>query len=223
MTDDMKLYYSNTSPYSRKVRLLIREKGVESLIEEILVNPFGEDSENKKLLMANPLGKIPTLILDNGTALYDSPVICRYLDSLESLADTNSLITGDDKQQLSILRWEAMADGLTDATYNIAIERKRPANEQSSTWIDRWSSEIKRTLLHIEKHLDEINSSGQSNLTLAHLALASAISYLELRFPEGLLESEASQVAVAPKTLAWYKQFKTRPAMQTTQLIDLQK
>ena len=219
----MKLYYSNTSPYSRKVRLFIREKGLESNIEECLVNPFGEETENKSaLITANPLGKIPTLLLNDGSALYDSPVICNYLNDLDSILDTKPLIPIDEKQRINVLRWEAMTDGLTDATYNIAIERKRPANEQSSAWIERWASEIKRTLLHIEKHLEEINSIEYSNPTWAHLALASAISYLELRFPEGLNQSKDPVVAIAPKVMAWYEAFKARPSMQATQLFDLQ-
>lgn len=215
----MKLYYSNTSPYSRKVRLVIREIGFESDVEELIANPFGEDTQNKRdLISANPLGKIPTLVLSDETALYDSPVICQYLCNLDDSSNTNPLIPIDSGQQLTVMRWEATADGLTDATYNISKERKRSANKQSSACIDMWSSEIKRTLLHIEEHLGEINNSEISSPTLAHLALASAISYLELRFPEGLHDSE---MAVAPNTMAWYEEFKSRPTMQATQLIDL--
>lgn len=216
----MKLYYSNTSPYSRKVRLVIRLKGLESQIDEILVNPFGENTANKTaLIVANPLGKIPTLVLNDKTSLFDSPVICHYLDKI---SDNKQLIPVGSKQRFNVLRWEAMTDGLTDATYNIAIERKRPASEQSSNWIDRWSSEIKRTLLYIENSLDEINTSDTKKVTLAHLALASAISYLELRFPEALYKADKPQNPIAPNTSAWYETFKNLPAMQATQLIDIQ-
>ena len=208
----MKLYYSNTSPYSRKVRLVIREKNLESQVEEVLVNPFGEETKNKlDLLVANPLGKIPTLVLDDGTGLYDSPVICQYLDSL---SDRNIVTPKNINQRLNVLRWEAMTDGLTDATYNIAIERKRPPNEQSSDWIKRWSIEIKRTLLYIEKCFSEITSETDKP-TLAHFGLASAISYLELRYPEALHD------IALPESLAWYETFKSRTAMEETQLLDL--
>ena len=78
----MKLYYSNTSPYSRKVRLVTLEKGLENQIEGILVNPFAED--NPDFITANPLGKIPVLVLDNGKTIFDSPVICHYLDCLSA-------------------------------------------------------------------------------------------------------------------------------------------
>ncbi len=209
----MKLYYSTTSPYSRKVRLFARESNLDSQIEEIIVNPFADDKD--ALITANPLGKIPTLILDNGKALYDSPVICYYLNSL---LDHSRLIPTT--QYLDVLRWQAMTDGLTDATYNIAIERRaRPEEEQSPKWIANWSTEIQRTLEHIEAHLNELENFG-SDITLAHLSLASAISYLELRLPEALYKPEQPQVNIYPKIMNWYENFKTRPSMLDTQLHD---
>lgn len=209
----MKLYYSNTSPYSRKVRLVARESGLDSQIEEILVNPFGDDKD--ELTKANPLGKIPTLLLDNGKALYDSPVICHYLNEL---SDQFTLIPKD--HHFDILSWQAMTDGMTDAAYNIAIERRtRPQEEQSPRWMSNWSTEVQRTLEHIESRIDELERF-EAGVTLAHLALASAISYLELRLPAILYESECPQVSVCPKTMTWYESFKTRPSMQATLLGD---
>lgn len=209
----MKLYYSGTSPYSRKVRLVVREKGLDSQIEEIIINPYGDNNDD--LFSANPLGKIPTLILDSGRAVFDSPVICEYLDSMSSDA---ILIPAD--SHLSIMCWQAMTDGMTDAAYNIAMERRaRPKEEQSPKWIANWSKEIQRILEHIESHINELSQFGPEN-TLAHLGLASAISYLELRVPEILYESECPQVTVCPKTMEWYESFKTRPSMQATKLIE---
>lgn len=210
----MKLYYSNTSPYSRKVRLFSRESGLESQIEEIVINPFGNDKG--ELTRANPLGKIPTLLLDNGTALYDSPVICYFLDSL---LEQFTLIPAT--ENMTILKWQALADGMTDAAYNLAIERRtRPREEQSPKWIANWSTEIQRALEYIELHIDEIKRF-EGDITLAHLALASAVSYLELRLPEILYESECPQVSVCPNMMTWYEAFKTRPSMQSTVLHDV--
>ena len=210
----MKLYYSTTSPYSRKVRLFAREGGLDTQIEEIIVNPFADDKD--ALIKANPLGKIPTLVLDNGKALYDSPVICYYLDSL---LDHSSLIPTP--HYLDVLQWQALSDGLTDATYNIAIERRaRPKEEQSPKWITNWSAEIKRTLESIESHIDDLNKLG-SDITLAHLSLASAISYLELRLPEALSKAGKSEVGAYPHIMSWYESFKTRPSMLDTQLHDV--
>jgi len=204
----MKLYYSNTSPYSRKVRLVIIEKGLEDHIEEILVNPFGNETD--ALVATNPLGKIPTLQLDNGSTLYDSPVICRYLDSLK---ESPLLLSNDKEMYWDILRWEAMTDGMTDAAYNLVMERKRPVDEQSITWITRWSEEIQRVLEYIEAHIKEILNK---ELTLAQLALASAIGYLEFRLPEVLYDSACPKVSVCPETMNWYQSFKKRPAMIAT-------
>jgi glutathione S-transferase len=211
----MQLYYSSTSPYSRKVRLCLFEKGIADQVDEILVNPFADETssaENKALISANPLSKIPTLITDSGDAIFDSRVICQFIDNL---AGNISLIPKDKAAHLATLRWEAIADGLTDAAYNLVIERRRPAEEQSPTWIANWSADIQRTLQYIEKHLNELDG----DISLAYLALAAAISYLDFRLPETLYQSAFPQVAVCPDTLDWYQAFKTRPAMQATKLM----
>ena len=207
----MKLYYSNTSPYSRKVRLVVREKGLEAKMEEVLVNPFSDDKDG--LIAANPLGKIPTLLLDNGTALYDSSVICEYLDGL---TDNPMLIPAKNvdtsANRFNVLRWQATADGMTDAAYNLVMESRRAKEDQSQQWMSNWATEITRVLVYIESHINELNDSD--NPTLAHLALASAISYLEFRLPENLSDS------IGSNTMDWYESFKTRPAMQDTVLRD---
>lgn len=202
----MKLYYTQTSPYSRKVRLVIREKGLEKEIEEILVDPFQDDPE---LQAMNPLGKVPTLWLDDGTTLFDSPVICEYLDSL---ADGHSLLPATGRDRWLTMRWQALADGLTDATYNLVMERRRPAEEQSPAWIGHWSREIQRTLEECEEQIAELDG----DLGLAQLAVGAAIGYLDFRVPELLYEAECPQVAAFPRLYAWYGDFATRPSMVTT-------
>ena len=207
----MKLYYSNTSPYSRKVRLVVIEKGLQSQVEEVLVNPFEESltDNNTALVNANPLGKIPTLLLDNGKALFDSPVICNYLDSL---SDSLLLIPADETRRLDVLRWEALADGMTDAAYNLVMEQRRPVSEQSSAWQARWASEIHRTLEYIEKDLDQLGDE----LTLAHLSLAAAMGYLDFRLAEVLYKVARPKGTLYPKALAWYESFNTKLSMITT-------
>ena len=215
----MKIYYSNTSPYSRKVRMVVLEKGLENQVESILINPFAEDKSN--LTAANPLGKIPVLILEDESALFDSPVICHYLDSLNN---EPQLIPANEDKKWKVLRWEALCDGMTDAMYNLVMERKRPENKQSTSSIANWSGEIIRTLEALETSFHELdifslNNKGEE-LTLAHLALASAIGYLDFRLPTILYSSECPQVAACPKVLTWYESFKTRPAMQETRPYD---
>ena len=138
----MKLFYSKTSPYSRKVRMMIHEKGLQQAITSVTCNPFDEAPE---LGAANPLGKVPTLILDDGSPLYDSPVICAYLDTLTP----GRLIPESGRERWNVLRWEALCDGVLDAAYNIVMERRRDAQEQSAGWIAQWKTQVSRSLDHI--------------------------------------------------------------------------
>lgn len=206
----MKLYYSITSPYSRKVRLVISEKGLDAQVEGIVVNPF---VDNPQLNAANPLGKIPALQLDDGETLFDSPVICRYLDGL---SDQYPLIPQDDRQHWMTARWEALADGMTDAVYNLVMERRRPASEQSPTCIGRWAAETQRVLQYMEQRVSEL----EGDITLAQLAVATSIGYLDFRIPELLYEAQCPQVAEYPRLLAWYEKIASRPSMLATRPKD---
>lgn len=197
----MKLFYSPTSPYARKVRMVAIETGLAAQIEVIAVNVATTQPE---LFAANPLGKVPALLLANGEALFDSPVICDYLDSLSG----HALLPPSGWQHWEIRRWEALADGVMDAAYNrVMEERSRPAHERSPAAMTRWETEIERTLSHLETRIDTLGA----DLTLAHLALGAAIGYLEFRLPHLL------KTTTYPQTLAWYARFHERPAMQLTQ------
>lgn len=195
----MKLYYSNTSPYSRKARMTLRAKAFEDKIEEILVLPLEDPAD---LHAANPLGKIPALVLDSGDSLFDSSVICRYLNSL---SPTLNLFPENDKQW-TVLRGAALADGITDAAFNLAIETRRPAGEQSALWKSRWAAAIQRALDEIERRIATLDTE----LNIAHIASLSALSYLELRLPDLFAQSSH------PKTQAWLTSFKqNRFAIET--------
>lgn len=197
----MKLFYSPTSPYARKVRLLAIEKGLDTLIETVKIDTANPAPE---LLNANPLGKVPALWLDNGETIFDSPVICRYLDNLKQ----PYWIPREPTAEIEVLRWEALADGLTDAAYNLVMEqRSRPEQERSSRAMERWTTEITRTLQYIETHMATL----PSGTTLAPLALAAALGYLDFRLAH-LLRSEQH-----PQLLTWYDTLRESPAMQATQ------
>ncbi len=196
----MKLFYSPTSPYARKVRMLAIESGLDAQIEAIIVDTANPDPA---LLGANPLGKIPTLLLDNGEAIFDSPVICRYLDSLAA----QSLLPATGWEQWEVLRWEALADGVMDAAYNLVMEgRSRPENERSPRTMLRWATEITRTL----KYMDSRLSTLGADITLAHVALGAAVGYLEFRLPQILRGADCQALD------GWYALYKTRPAMLAT-------
>ncbi len=195
----MKLFYSGTSPYSRKVRLVIHEKGLQKTITSVTCNPFDEVPE---LEAANPLGKVPTLILDDGTSLYDSPVICACLDTLTP----DRLIPESGRERWNVLRWEALCDGMLDASYNIVMERRRDTREQSAAWIAQWKTQVSRSLDHIEANFDRL----PHQVTLAHLALGATLGYLDFRLPDLDWRSQC------PALAAWYGDFSVRDAMQDT-------
>jgi glutathione S-transferase len=203
----MKFFYSATSPYSRKVRMVVLEKGLEKRVELVLVDPFSQDA---RLEAANPLGKVPALLLDDGSTLFDSPLLCRYLDSLSSQP---RLIPRDNPDEWQVIRWEAMADGMTDAAYNLVMERRRPPSQQSPQWLGRWAADIQRVLQVMEGRMGELGA----DMTLAHLAVGAAIGYLDLRMPETLYEAACPQPAAYPRLLRWYESFRLRPSMRATE------
>lgn len=183
--------------------MIIHEKGLQQAITSVECNPFDETAE---LEAANPLGKVPTLILDDGSSLYDSPVICAYLDTLTP----NSFIpeAGPDTGmgRWNALRWEALCDGVLDATYNIVMERRRDAREQSSSWIEQWKSQVIRSLDHMEASINTL----PTHISLAQLSLGAALGYLDFRL------SDLDWHNQCPALSAWYTEFSERDAMKNT-------
>ncbi len=196
----MRLYYSETSPYARKVRLVVREKHLGDRVQELVSNPFDEAPE---LTAANPLGKVPTLVLDDGDSLFDSPLLCAYLDSL---SPEPRLIPEAGPERWQVLRWEALSDGILDAAYYLVMERRRPQGENSLDWMQRWIKEIGRSLNQVETQIGGL----PSELSLAQIALASALGYLDFRLPD--LAWRGGREGSA----AWYQGFAERPSMQET-------
>jgi len=197
----MRLFYSKTSPYSRKVRIALQEKGLDSQVEYVLCNPFDDAVELKGL---NPLGKIPTLVLGDGRVVYDSRVICEYLDGLTS---DIRLMPNDVDERLLVQTWQALADGIIDASYNIVIEGRRDEGERSTSSIERWQASIKHSIEQVERQIKAL----PDEITLAQVALGAALGYLDFRL--GDVDWRRGQ----PETAAWYAQFAERPSMVATQ------
>lgn len=170
----MKLFYSTTSPYSRKTRLAVRFKQLDEQVEEIICNPFTDAPEQSH---QNPLGKVPTLILDDDTTIFDSPVICEYLDKLSPHA---LLYPEDTRAWVSAKTTESLADGILDAAYNVVMERRRPEGESSPAVIDQWLQEINRSLPFVE---DVISTLG-TDINIAHISIYCALGYLDFRLPD---------------------------------------
>ena len=197
----MRLFYAPPSAYSRKVRIVAFEKNLRADIEEVLCNPY----ENPALLLqANALGKIPALQLENGVTLYDSPVICEYLDSLN---DRPRLIPETGAARWDVLRAQALADGLLDAAVLIAQEKRRPATEQSPDAIARRNAVIDRALEAMVRDLSTLPGA----INLGRIACACALAYLDFRQPE------RNWRAAFPALATWYAHFSERPSMRATE------
>ena len=168
----MKLIYSLTSPYARKVRILVIEKGLDAAIEHIIASPLAEP---EKVIPANPLGKIPVLLTDAG-ALYDSPVICEYLDNLVG----NPLLPASGANRWAILRVQALADGMMDAAFSIVMEQLRPEPERSSAWRERWRAAILRATADANRDFPRL----VDRFDLGQIAMAAALGYLAFRLPD---------------------------------------
>jgi len=172
----LKLIATLTSPYARKVRIALAEKKIEyALVEHSPWVPGNAVAE------VNPLGKIPVLILDDGTRVFDSRVIVEYLDAMSPVS---RLIPEPSRQRIAVKRWEALADGVCDAAAAIFLERKRPERQQSKDWIARQRAKIDRGVVELAQDLGERPWCNGEAYSLADIATGCALGYLDLRFPE---------------------------------------
>lgn len=173
----MKLLGSDTSPYTRKARLVLLEKAIP---HAYVVDPPREPGS--RVPTVNPLGRIPALLLDDGTAVFDSPVICEYLDAL---GDRPILIPrGDAAARMRVRRWEALADGLMDSAVAMRVESLRSADKQDPATLALHDRAITRALAHAADELGQRRWCEGDALSLADLALVSALLYLDLRQPD---------------------------------------
>jgi glutathione S-transferase len=197
----MKLYYSPTSPYVRKVLITAIELGLRERIEiaPVHVSPV-EPSD--ALNQTNPIGKIPALIADDGTELYDSAVICEYLDSLQGAR----LFPAPGPARWQVLRQHALAGGILDAAVLLRYETwLRPAELRWKEWADGQNSKIQRGLDVLEGEV-----AGLSGLTIGSISTACALGYLDLRFGQMAWRDRRPQLS------SWLEEFAQRPSYQAT-------
>jgi glutathione S-transferase len=197
----MKLLYSPTSPYVRKVRVVAIEKGLAERIELVAASPWPDPA---RIVGLNPLGKVPVLVLDDGTPLYDSPVICEYLDSL---AAAGPLIPRAGPQRWAVLRLQALADGVLDAAVAIVLERRRPEAERSVASQQRAVAAIRRSVAALATEV----RPPDGPFDLGQIAIAVALGYLEFRL--GDLDLGTSPRAIGD----WWTAVRGRPSLVATQ------
>ncbi len=168
----MKLYASPTSPFARKVRAVALEKRVK-LAVEMLAPPY------TAVASLNPLGKIPVLERDDGSVLFDSPVIVQYLDALPSPEPS---LLGDGELRWSVELWQALGDGIMEATVLRMLETRREPAQQAAWMLERQESKIAGALDYAEARAGDGFLVG-GRFTLADIALCAAVGYVDLRYP----------------------------------------
>jgi glutathione S-transferase len=170
----MKLFYSLTSPYARKIRVVAAEKRIEmEMVKVVLSDPDCPVSQY------NPLGKIPVLVLDDGESLYDSPVIAEYLDNRTPVA---RLIPQDHTLKIRVRRWEALADGVCDAAVAAMMEGRRPEGAQDAAVISKQMGKVERGLTVLNEDLGDAKWCVDDSFSLADIALGCTLGYLQLRY-----------------------------------------
>jgi glutathione S-transferase len=172
----LKLIGTTTSPYARKVRIALAEKKFEYQFSQ--VSPWTPDNP---IHAWNPLGKVPVLVLDDGTALYDSRVIVEYLDTV---APGSKLIPEPSRQRIMVRRLEALADGLCDAAIAIVLERRRPLRQQSKEWIARQQMKLSAGAAELSGELGDKPWCNGESYSLADIAAGCALGYLAFRQAE---------------------------------------
>ncbi|WP_018077502.1 glutathione S-transferase [Thiobacillus denitrificans] len=172
----MKLVTSLTSPYGRKVRVVLAEKKIPFQLQ--IEDPWRPDSPVSDF---NPLGKVPVLVLEDGESVFDSRVIVEYLDHISPVSH---LIPGEPKSRMMVRGVEALADGVTDSAVAIFYEKKRPADKQSADWLTMQEKTLFRGLEALSEALGEKPWYLGNSMTLADVACGCTLGYLNLRFPE---------------------------------------
>ncbi len=199
----MKLYWSRLSPYVRKVMVVAHETGIaDSLaLEDIVV---AMSAANPKLLPDNPLSQIPTLVLDDGSTLHDSRVICEYLDGLH---DGTPLFPAETGARMDALKRQALGDGILDALIVWRQERLKPREKQTDAWLETFALKVATALHQIDAHTADF---ADRPFDVGHAAIGCALGYIDFRF------ADLGWRATRPALAAWHETFERRPSAKAT-------
>lgn len=201
----MKLRYSPTSPFVRKVWVSVLEAGIADRIERVDVNPLNPRDVSES---PNPLGKIPCLITDDGMALFDSPVIVEYLDSQH---DGGRLVPEVGPARWNALRRQALGDGMLDNVVAIFIENMRKPERQSRGWIAHNKASANRAMDSLEAEAGDLSGA----VDIGRIAIAVALAFFDLHFPDEDWRSSH------PGLAGWFDAFNQRPSMTETVLVNI--
>jgi glutathione S-transferase len=203
----MRLHWSPRSPFVRKVMLAAHELGLADRIERVRT-VVRMTRPNPDLLPDNPLSKIPTLVLADGTVLIDSVVICEYLDAL---AGGGILFPLSGRERWTALARHALGNGLIDILILWRNERDKPEGRQLPELLDSFALKTRATLDRLEH---EATGLAATRFGIGHIAIGCCLSYLDFRFPD--LDWREDHPALA----AWHESFRARPSAQATEIVD---
>ena len=178
-TVPMKLIGSLTSPYVRKVRVVMAEKKLD--YQFVLDDVWAHDTA---IAESNPLGKVPCLVMEAGEAIFDSRVIVEYLDTLSPVG---KLIPSQSRERVEVKTWEALADGVSDAGILARMESvwvERLVEQRSQAWIDRQMGKVDASLKAMARGLAEKPYCSGIHLSLSDISVGCALGWLEFRFPQ---------------------------------------
>jgi glutathione S-transferase len=204
---DMLLHWSPRSPYVRKVLITAQETGIADRIQKVRT-VVASSEPNTELMKENPQSRLPTLRLADGTAIYDSVVICEYFDSLHG---GGKLFPASWPERLVALRRHALGDGMLDTMLMWRAEQLRAPEHQSIKHMQAWKL---KTIVSVDMLEQEATALEASRYSIGHIALGVALSYIDFRFPE--LEWRNGH----PRLSAWHGTFATRPAARANEAVD---
>ena len=197
----MKLIGSLTSPYVRKVRVVLAEKKLD--YNFVLEDVWGSDA----ILASNPLGKVPVLVMEGGEAVFDSRVIVEYVDTLSPVG---RLIPQSGRERVEVRTWEALADGLLDAAVTARMEaiwKGRTEAQRCQAWIDRQQVRIAAALKSISQGLGDKAYCVGTHFSLADIAVGCALGYLDFRFPANTWRADYPNIVRLADKLAARQSF----------------
>jgi glutathione S-transferase len=195
----VKLYITAPSPFARKCRIVAREKGLIGRIQEIAIDPYASPAE---LLAVNPIAQAPALVIDDNTAITDSPVICEWLDRNGS---GPMLLPLDGPDRWRVKRIETLAGAALEMGVKLVLEQRRPEAERSASWIARWTDNMARALDALEAADLEAEP-----LDLGVITAACAVTWIGFRHPG--FDREAGR----PRLVALREKLEDRPSFRQT-------
>lgn len=204
---EVKLHWSPRSPFVRKVMIVLHETGLAERVA-LVRSVVAMQNANADLMRDNPLSKLPTLILDDGTALFDSPVICEYLDTLH---DGPKLFPTGTGSRFASLRWQALGDGVLDLLVLWRNELMRAPEARSAPHLAAFETKVVAALDRLEREAGVLASAP---FGIGHVAIGCALSYLDFRFPRYAWRDGRSALA------AWHATFAARPSVRATEPHD---